>query len=163
MELAALLSLASETLKSGVYDDLEMRAKLVRRERPKKGHDTNAGTATPMPLVIDIETGDPDDMLTLIAVACHPRVNLKAVTVSPGTQEQLEMVYWVLQDLGMKGVRLGGRSWPANKDKRGCVTGNFYKCFGRAKLDSVVVEDAGKLIADVCDMHTTLFTGGPEP
>lgn len=38
-------------------------------------------------VVWDMETGDPDDFLTLLFLIGHPNVNLKAVTVTPGTLE----------------------------------------------------------------------------
>ena len=34
-------------------------------------------------VVWDMETGDPDDFLTLLMLAGHPQVNLRAVTVTP--------------------------------------------------------------------------------
>ena len=44
-----------------------------------------------VPLVLDLETGDPDDIMTLMLAACHPGVQLKAVTVTPGSLEQLQV------------------------------------------------------------------------
>ena len=43
-------------------------------------------------VVWDMETGDPDDFLTLLLLLGHPQVNLKAVTVTPGTREQVGLV-----------------------------------------------------------------------
>ena len=34
-------------------------------------------------VVFDMETGDPDDFFTLCLLTAHPKVNLRAVTVTP--------------------------------------------------------------------------------
>lgn len=36
-------------------------------------------------IVWDMETGDPDDFITLLLLLGHPRVNLLGVTITPGT------------------------------------------------------------------------------
>lgn len=43
-------------------------------------------------VVWDMETCYPDDFLTLLLLIGHPRVNLKAVTVTPGTPDQIGLV-----------------------------------------------------------------------
>ena len=47
-----------------------------------------------MNLVWDMETGDPDDFMTMLWLADHPKINLKAVTVTPGSQAQIGLVRW---------------------------------------------------------------------
>ncbi|MFB2980068.1 hypothetical protein [Microseira sp. BLCC-F43] len=39
-----------------------------------------------------METGDPDDFLTLLLLLGHPAVNLKAVTITPGSPQQIGLV-----------------------------------------------------------------------
>ena len=39
----------------------------------------------------DMETGDPDDFLTLVLLAGHPRVDLKAVTITPVSYTHLTL------------------------------------------------------------------------
>ena len=51
-------------------------------------------------MVFDMETQDPDDFLCLLFLASHPRVRLKAVTLVPGSQEQVGLVRWALERLG---------------------------------------------------------------
>jgi inosine-uridine nucleoside N-ribohydrolase len=43
-------------------------------------------------VVLDMETGDPDDFLTLLLLAGHPAVNLRAVTITPGSPAQVGVV-----------------------------------------------------------------------
>ncbi len=63
-----------------------------------------------MDLIIDLETGDPDDALALAWVANHPRIQLRAVTVMPGSRTQIGIVREVLRRCGLEGVAVGSRS-----------------------------------------------------
>ena len=58
-------------------------------------------------VVFDMETQDPDDFLCLLFLASHPRVNLKAVTITPGSREQVGLVRWALCALGLDGLPVG--------------------------------------------------------
>jgi len=51
-------------------------------------------------IVFDMETRDPDDALTLCLLAGHPRVDLLAVTLTPGTPAQVGVVREILRRLG---------------------------------------------------------------
>ena len=51
-------------------------------------------------LIWDMETGDPDDFLTLLLLLGHPRVNLIGVTVTPGTPDQVGVVRRALDWFG---------------------------------------------------------------
>ena len=118
-----------------------------------------------LPVVLDLETGDPDDVLTLILAACHPRVDLRAVTVTPGGRDQLVLMKWVLGQLGVRNVRLGARAWPDNAKCKGFSETAYTKLLGRGRISAALsdaeVSPAGALIAEVCAEHAdaTLFTG----
>src|SRR5689334_12490289 len=43
-------------------------------------------------VIWDMETHDPDDFLTLLFLLGHPQVSLRAVTITPGTPEQVGFV-----------------------------------------------------------------------
>lgn len=62
-----------------------------------------------MNVILDMETADPDDLLTLYFLAHNPKVNLVAVNVTPGTPEQLGLIRWVFDELGIN-VPLGSRN-----------------------------------------------------
>ena len=51
-------------------------------------------------VIWDMETGDPDDYLTLLLLLGHPRVRLKAVCVTPGSPEQVGLVKQTLARFG---------------------------------------------------------------
>ncbi|MEZ4399304.1 MAG: hypothetical protein R3B06_04750 [Kofleriaceae bacterium] len=61
-------------------------------------------------VAFDMETKDPDDVLTLCVLATHPSVRLAAVTVTvtPGIPAQIAVVREVLRRLGVD-VPIGAR------------------------------------------------------
>lgn len=62
------------------------------------------------PVVFDMETSDPDDVLTLALLADHPAIELVALTVNPGTDAQIGVVMEVLRRVGVGPVPLGART-----------------------------------------------------
>eukprot|EP00438_Fugacium_kawagutii_P013779 Skav232256 [mRNA] locus=scaffold273:154037:159511:- [translate_table: standard] len=91
--------------------------------------------ALEMKVVFDMETGDPDDVLTLLLLASHPKVQLCAVTITPGSLDQISLVLWILQELQLE-VRVGAQEWPKNAEKK-CIKGKFYDSFGRVPEESI--------------------------
>jgi pyrimidine-specific ribonucleoside hydrolase len=109
-----------------------------------------------------METGDPDDVITLLLLASHPGVDLKAVTITPGSREQVSLVRWLLNSVGLlDSVRVGANSWPADAEKKGCVNGKFYDNFERLKTSDSDCEPAAKVLVETCNEATTLVTGAP--
>lgn len=45
-----------------------------------------------VPLVMELETGDPDDILALLFILQHPRARLKAVVMSTGSPDQIGLI-----------------------------------------------------------------------
>mmetsp|Transcript_69661 Transcript_69661/g.166258 ORF Transcript_69661/g.166258 Transcript_69661/m.166258 type:complete len:328 (-) Transcript_69661:118-1101(-) len=111
-------------------------------------------------VIFDMETGDPDDVLTLLLLASHPNVELRAVTITPGSRDQVSLVMWLVRELQLK-VRVGAQDWPQNAGKV-CLRGKFYDSFGRLPDGDVQgIEPAALVLRDCCDQNTTLLTGGP--
>jgi pyrimidine-specific ribonucleoside hydrolase len=112
--------------------------------------------ATRVPIVWDMETGDPDDFLTLLLLLDHPRVDLRAVTVTPGTRAQIGVVRRGLELLdrdipvGAGDITASGRA----------VSGWHYESFGDIP-PSTQAQPAANLLLDLVDENTTLLTGGP--
>ena len=86
-------------------------------------------------VVFDMETGDPDDVLTLLLLAANPNVQLVAVTITPGSLEQVSLVLWLLRELELE-VRVGAQEWPKHAEKE-CIRGKFYESFGRIPVASI--------------------------
>lgn len=106
-----------------------------------------------------METGDPDDVLTLLFLCAHPAVELLAVTITPGSEEQVALVRWVLQQMGLTHVRLGAQGWPTNAKKPVSLTTMFYQSFGRAPHGEPRCERADQVLHECCDESVTLVTG----
>jgi pyrimidine-specific ribonucleoside hydrolase len=112
-----------------------------------------------MPFVFDMETGDPDDVLTLLLMGSHPNIELRAVTVTPGSLEQIALVRWLLHQMDLAHVRLGAQDWPANARKPINLGTSFYKSFGRMPEGEPACERADLVLLECCDDSVTLVTG----
>ncbi len=112
----------------------------------------------PLNLIFDMETGDPDDALTLCFLVNHPWVNLHAVTVTPGTDEQIGLVRHILNETGID-IPVG--SYRIGYDKK-CVSKYYYKWLGN--FESAQPDDEGyAIILNTLKEYpdTTLLTGAP--
>lgn len=87
----------------------------------------------------DMETADPDDVFTLCMLAHHPKVNLRSVTVTPGSRHQVGLVKHILKLLD-KNIPVGSKN--VNHPKE-CVSTFHYKWLGQippAEPDATVVD-----------------------
>ncbi|MBZ5708684.1 nucleoside hydrolase [Nannocystis pusilla] len=108
-----------------------------------------------IPLVWDMETSDPDDFLTLLMLLGHPRVDLRAVTVTPGTAEQVGVVRWALRELGRDDIPVG--AYDLGRDKP-CVSQWHYDAYG-AIAPSRDAEPGPELLRRALRPGVTLVTG----
>jgi inosine-uridine nucleoside N-ribohydrolase len=111
---------------------------------------------TKLNVVWDMETQDPDDFITLLLLLGHPQINLKAVTVTPGSQHQIGLVRRALDWFGVK-IPVGANNLNHPKE---CVSSWHYRAYGEAAT-SKDAEPGGEVIFRECDKSTTLITGGP--
>lgn len=58
-------------------------------------------------IIFDMETGDPDDLITLLMLLNHPEVNLKAVTCYEGSSVQIGLIEHVIS-LSGKNIPVAG-------------------------------------------------------
>lgn len=113
-------------------------------------------------LAFDMETQDPDDVLTLCLLATHPEVNLRAVTINPGSKHQVGVVRHVLRRLrGDSHEVLVGAGRPDHPKQ--CVSGFHYRWLGDIPPDD---EDglAPAVLRDAYERSgkkLKLVTGGP--
>jgi len=172
MSVSSLASLESHEMSTAIFYYVAARAQAHRTTVSNQGNEgAVAQSLQPrkargadsrrhrLPYVFDMETGDPDDVLTLLFIAAHPDIELKAVTIVPGSAEQVALVRWLLQRLGLEHIRLGAQEWPTNQDKRINLNTLFYSNFGRAHAGLPVCEQAHDVLRECCDQDTTLVTG----
>jgi pyrimidine-specific ribonucleoside hydrolase len=79
-------------------------------------------------VIYDMETSDPDDAFTLCLLACHSQVNLRAVTVTPGSDAQVAVVSELLRLCKADNSILIGVRSP--KYPKTCVSEFHYKWLG---------------------------------
>lgn len=109
-------------------------------------------------VIWDMETGDPDDALTLLLLLGHPRVDLRAVTITPGTPDQVGMVRHIVYTLFERhDVRIG--AYNLDHGKR-CLSPWHTRAFGPTQ-DSRQAEHAPTLMLALANAQTTLITGAP--
>lgn len=107
-------------------------------------------------IVFDMETHDPDDFLTLLLLLGHSEVNLKAVTITPGSPSQIGLVRWTLNEFGLD-IPVGAfnRNHP-----KSCVSSWHERAYGSIS-PSDDAECGGDVLCATCDDNTTLLTGAP--
>ncbi|MEO3782336.1 nucleoside hydrolase [Actinocorallia sp. B10E7] len=110
-------------------------------------------------LCFDLETQDPDDVLTLCLVARHPRVRLRAVTVTPGSAGQVGLVRHVLRLLGREDVPVGARDPETGKEYVSGFHRRWLGGWSPAEPDG----DPADVLLQVLAEHpeAVLLTGGP--
>lgn len=108
-------------------------------------------------VLFDMETGDPDDILSLYLLLGHPSVEVVAVTIHPGTPDQIGLIREVLADMQVPHIPVGYHN--INHEKI-CVSRWYYKN-GFQVVPSTDAVPAGQLILDLTTSATTIVTGGP--
>ena len=78
-------------------------------------------------VAFDMETSDPDDVFTLCILAHHPKVNLKCITITPGSRHQVGLVKHILKLLN-KDIPVGSKNINHPKE---CVSGFHYNWLGK--------------------------------
>ena len=115
-------------------------------------------------VVFDMETHDPDDCLTFLFLASHPRFRLKAVTLVPGTAEQVGLVESLLKRLEHPDIPIGA-DFPALSQKQIDGAINPWHCRAYfpqgAYPRSSQARPAWEVLSESCDATTVLITGGP--
>lgn len=108
----------------------------------------------------DMETSDPDDVMTLAILATHPTAKLVGVTLTPGGREQYSLVKHVLKLLGRENVPVG--SYAPDRTKP-CVSEFHYNWLGTPPVTTNKIHEARHVLMDVLLDHpdATFLTGAP--
>jgi pyrimidine-specific ribonucleoside hydrolase len=104
-----------------------------------------------------METSDPDDFLTLLLLLGHPEVELRAVTITPGTKEQVGLVRQALGWFNRRDIRVGAFNIDHDKD---CVSAWHYKAYPQLKkVLSDEAEVGWRVLDAVLGPDTTMVCG----
>ncbi len=108
----------------------------------------------------DMETADPDDVMTLALLATHPRLVLVGVTLTPGGLEQFSLVKHVLKLMGCENVLVGSADPARTKP---AVSDFHYNWLGTPPVWQGPVPTANDVIREVVyqNPEVTLLTGAP--
>ena len=109
-----------------------------------------------IPIIFDMETGDPDDFLTLVFLCGHPRVDFKAVTITPGTPAQVGLVQYALKLFNLN-IPVGAYNMDHDKN---CVSNWHYNVFGKIP-ESKNANYGWLVLKDYLGPSVTLLTGAP--
>lgn len=105
-------------------------------------------------VIFDMETGDPDDLITLLMLLNQPDVNLKAITCYEGSSIQIGLIEHV--------VSLSGKSIPIagwnSEDKE--LSPYYYEVVGQWKPSLSKINPV-ELLAKELTEDTYLLTGAP--
>ena len=106
-----------------------------------------------MRFIFEMETSDPDDFMTLLWLADHPEIDLAGVLVTPGSQDQCQLVRWGLDQCGRSDVPVGALHgvsyWESEDGRKARVSGFHYKAYGKGVLAHPVGEvEVGAALLD---------------
>ena len=107
----------------------------------------------------DMETQDPDDVMTLAILATHPRVDLLSVTLTPGGSDQVGLVKHVLERVGHPRARVMQVGGDPQRGKA-AVSAFHEKWLGKweSKTPTDIAQD---VLDNAARTGATLLTGAP--
>lgn len=112
-----------------------------------------------MEIIFDMETGDPDDLITLLMLVNNPNIDLKAVTCYQGSHVQIGLIYHVLSLAGLETiVPIGG----LNSEEPSVLSQYYYDVVGSWPSKSAEISPS-ELIKQTLDTYpnTYILTGAP--
>jgi inosine-uridine nucleoside N-ribohydrolase len=108
-------------------------------------------------VIWDMETNDPDDFLTLLFLLGHPQVHLHAVTICPGTPEQVGLVRRAVNDWFGRDLPIGAHQ--IERDAK-AVSPWHIEAYGPV-APSIDARPGGEVLLEQCGPDRTLLTGAP--
>jgi inosine-uridine nucleoside N-ribohydrolase len=110
-----------------------------------------------VPMVMELETGDPDDILAFLFILEHPRAQLKAIVMSPGSPDQIGLIKHLLAKYHRPDVPVGAFNL---NHPNPTVSEWHYKTFGHFECSREAFDGAA-LILEHCTPDTTMLCCGP--
>lgn len=108
-----------------------------------------------MDIIFDMETGDPDDLITLLLLLINPNVNLKGITCYKGSTLQIGLIQHVL-NLAEKEIPVGG--WNTEEPKE---LSPYYKDVVGIWKSQKAVYTPVEIFKKTISEETRVLTGAP--
>ena len=108
-----------------------------------------------MNILFDMETGDPDDLITLLLLLNNPDVNLKGITCFQGSPVQIGLIDHVLEQAG-KDIPVGG--W--NTVEPSALTPYYSDVIGAWKEKKASMTPV-EVFSQVMNSEVSVLTGAP--
>lgn len=108
-------------------------------------------------IIYDMETDDPDDFLTLLLLLGHPQVNLKAITVFPGSPQQIGFIRHAVNTWFNQDIPIGAHNLKTPKSR----LSEWHTLAYGVTEPSLDADIAGQILLDHCDENTILVMGAP--
>lgn len=105
-------------------------------------------------VIFDMETGDPDDLITLLMLLNHPEINLKAITCYEGSPVQIGLIEHVVS-LSGKNIPIAG--WNSEVKE---LNPYYKEVVGQWKPSNSKMTPVELLTQELTD-DTLLLTGAP--
>lgn len=105
-------------------------------------------------IIFDMETGDPDDLITLLMLLNHPEVNLKAVTCYEGSSVQIGLIEHVI---ALSGKTIPVAGWNSEEKE---LSPYYYEVVGQWQ-SSLSQMTPVELLTQELTEDTFLLTGAP--
>jgi len=124
-----------------------------------KDDDSKIKEADIIDCVYDLETQDPDDFFALSFLLSHPKVKLRAVTIYPGSKQQVGLIREILRSVNQLDVLVGTNHVDYPK---GCVSPFHFTVFPNIKdelPDGTATDILHRTILNY--PNVTFITGGP--
>jgi inosine-uridine nucleoside N-ribohydrolase len=112
-----------------------------------------------MKVIWEMETGDPDDYLTLLFLIGHPKVDLIGVNVNPGSWDQVSVVKQAFKKFGVQNVPVGAHLDEDDTTSR--VSGWHYKTVDLDRTRVAPDMNGAELLDSLYAEDVTLITGSP--
>ncbi|MHA1311783.1 MAG: nucleoside hydrolase [Candidatus Helarchaeota archaeon] len=110
----------------------------------------------------DMETGDPDDPIAVLMLACNKRVKLRGISIYPGSKDQVGFVKTMFKNIGLDDVLVGSRD--PRSPLKGLQTSKIYRIFACGDFSSVEPDGLGhEILAELCAKYPRglLISGAP--
>lgn len=114
------------------------------------------------PVVMELETNDPDDFLTLLFALESPDIEIKAINLVPGFPEQIGLIQWALSEHGKTAtIPVGCFDIDNKNNRKKSAVSNWHNKLGFSWKSSTNAQDGCSIIREHVMEDVVYFIGSP--